>query len=346
MSFLDIPHRTMKRRIGSLLLVLLCAACATGAAEIGVAPASTDPPQSTAIVFPTLMQTDSATPAPTEPADTPTALPTPTATTTPSPSNTAPPPTAEPPSGTPAVTDSPCENVLYPLAVGRQWRYQVTQGTVKNTAVVAVRTVDGNAASVDLLDESTGNHSLFTVNCAGGALSGFSTAEIGFLFFPSGASLRTHATSGLLAPSEEDLETNHWNYSWITGLVASGRIVIQDLSLGEIEMVFQDAPGRIDWQTAGAGEAAFESVTVPAGTFSETLKVTGKARFNLTVEVKLGGEDQSIPAMLELVSLLRYQPQVGLVKQVFTSSQVLLGGTSYPVNIMSQLELIEYTFPS
>jgi hypothetical protein len=346
MSFPDIPHRTMKRRIGSLLLVLLCAACATGAAEIGVAPASTDPPQSTAIVFPTLTQTGSATPAPTDPAYTPTAPPTPTATITTAPSNTAAPPTDEPPSGTPAFTGGPCDNILYPLAADRQWRYQVTQGTAKNTAVVAVHAVDGNAASVDLLDDSTGEHSIFTVYCAGEALSGFTSAEIGFLFFSHGASLKTHTTSGLLAPSAGDLKAGNWYSAWTTGLVASGRMVLRDPSLGEIEMVFQDAPGRIDWQTAGAGEAAFESVTVPAGTFSEALKVTGKARFNLTVEVKLGGEGQSIPAVLELVSLLWYQPQVGLVKQVFTSAQILLGGTSCPVNMVSQLDLIEYIFPS
>ncbi len=199
---------------------------------------------------------------------------------------------------------------------------------------------------MDLLDQTSGAHSSFTVNCAGDALSGFSTAEIGFLFFASVTSLQARTTSGLLAPSERDFSAGNWDYSWTTGMLATGQMVMSNSSMGEIDMVFRDAPVQIKWQTAGAGPQAFESVTAPAGTFSEALKVTAKARFDLMIELNLAGEDQLVPAVLELTSSLWYAPHVGLIKQIFASAEVFVGGYSCPVDISSQMELLEYTFPS
>jgi hypothetical protein len=110
-----------------------------------------------------------------------------------------------------------------------------------------------------------------------------------------------------------------------------------------VELVFQDTSLQIDWRTAGT--AAFESVTVPAGTFPQTLKVFADARLDLMVKINIGGQDQVIPAVLELSSSLWYQPNVGLVKQVFTSSQILFSGSSFPLNIAAQMELSAFSFP-
>ncbi len=331
------------RWIGWLLFFVFLAACGKGAPEGGITPSpdGTLPLQWT--FSPTLPPTASET-------SSPTTAPSPTATITPSLSRT---PAVEP---TPSLwntvfsfdtsedSSDPCDNVLYPLSAGREWKYETTHEGLEGITVVSITAIEGNAASVDILDQSTGAHSSFIANCAGGALSGFSSAEIGFLFFSSGASLETHTTSGLLAPSGRDLENNNWRYSWQTGLRATGRMTLPDPSLGDIELIFQDAPVQIDWQTAGAGVEAFESVSTPAGTFPMALKVTGKARFDLMVEVHLGSHDQLVPAVLELVSALWYQPNIGLVRQAFVSSQVYIDEYSYPAYITSRMELLEYNF--
>jgi hypothetical protein len=274
---------------------------------------------------------------------------TPTATPSSSPSATGlqetPSPSAEKslPSGTPADSAGACDNILYPLAAGRWWKYEIVRSDAITIAEASVLAVEGDTASVDLLDQSHGTHTAFAVGCAEGTLAGFTAAEIGFLYFPPGTSLIVHTVSGLLAPDGNDLESADWDFAWNTDLLASGRMIVPDPSLGDVELVFQDTSLQIDWRTAGT--AAFESVTVPAGTFPQTLKVFADARLDLMVKINIGGQDQVIPAVLELSSSLWYQPNVGLVKQVFTSSQILFSGSSFPLNIATPMELSAFSFP-
>jgi hypothetical protein len=345
--------KRMNRRLTGLLLVLSLTACGTGTVEVGTAPSTTNTLPPTALSFPTVTPVVSDTPAPTLfPSRSPTTTSSPTATAT----ATASPTTAagqEPsategigdfPSGTPASSRGPCENVLFPLSAGRQWKYELTHEGVQTAALVSVLSVEGNAASVDLLNQSNGAHSSFLIHCGGEALTDFSSVEIGFLFFSADSSLTAHSASGLLAPSTQDFEDRNWNFAWKTGLLASGRLFMNHPSLGDVELVFQDAPVQIDWQTAGAGSTAFESVTSPAGIFPQALKVIAQAHFNLMVEVHLGTQDQLVPAVLELKSTVWFQPHVGLIKQVFTSSEVVVGGYSSPAEISSQMDLVEYNF--
>jgi len=291
----------------------------------------------------TELSTASQTPAP-QPSSTPTLSPSPTETTVPAPSDS--PGIEILPSLTAPVATNPCENILYPLSAGRQWTYLLTNGESDSVFIVSVTAVKGDTASVDILDQSTLSRSSSTVMCTEGALAGFSSVELGFLFYPSEPSLIMHTTSGLLAPSQRNLEDNNWNFPWTTDLLASGQMVLDDSPIGEIELVIDEAPVQIEWQTAGAGEDAFEAVGSRAGTFPRALKVTATARFDLILKMHAGSEDRSWPAVLVLDSTLWYQPHVGLVKQIYNSSQVLFAGDSFPADITSQMELLEYNFSS
>jgi hypothetical protein len=348
---LDIFEKRMNRRLNGLLLVFFLTACGTGTVEVGIAPIPTYTLPPTAFWFPTFTPVVSDTPASTlSPSLSPTTTSSPTATATSSPTIAA---GREPsatqglvdfPSGTPASSRGPCENVLFPLSAGRQWKYELTHEGVQAAALVSVLSVEGNAASVDLLNQSNGAHSSFTVHCDGEALTDFTSVEIGFLFFSADSALKAHSTSGLLAPSTQDFENHDWDLAWKTGLLASGRLFLTHPSLGDVELAFQDAPVQIDWRTAGAGSQAFESVTSPAGTFPKALKILAQAHFDLMVELRLGTQNQLVPAVLELVSVLWYQPHVGLVRQAFISSQVFIAGQTFPADITSQMELLEYSF--
>ncbi len=170
--------------------------------------------------------------------------------------------------------------------------------------------------------------------------------EIGFLFFSSGTSLIIQTASGIVAPSQQELENNNWALSWETGLLASGQMLLDDPASPVTDLVVENSPVQIVWNTAELGTAAFESVELHAGTFSNALKVTAKARFDLTVKVNAGGQDQLVPAVLELDASLWYQPNVGLVKQVFTSGEISSMGFSSPLTFPSQMELWKYNFAS
>jgi hypothetical protein len=335
----------MKRRIGGLLLVFFLAACEAQTVDTSAAPPPTALPTAVLEGVPTgtpeIVDTPTLTPTLTPSS---TASPSPTPTAACSPSETATPnPSATPqilPTDTQAAAGGQCNNVLYPLSEGNRWLYRVTREDGNATISASVTAVEGNQASITLADPSGGFNSSLAVQCADSGLSGFSPAEIGFLFFSSDSSLEIRTVSGRLAPSEQEFAAQDWQYSWTTGLVASGRIAFGDPSAGGIELVFQEAPVTIDWQTAAAG---VESVTVPAGTFPGARKVTARARFDLMIQTQFGGQDQLLPAVLNLTSLLWYQPHVGLLKQMFVSSEVRSGGCSYPLGIASKMELQEFS---
>jgi hypothetical protein len=352
----DLRIPWFSRRIGCLAILLFLTACTAVAAETAIPPSPTAPSPASKPAFAggvrNIAGISAFTPFPTdEGTPTPSLTQTPTDTPSPSPSATGtqetPSPSAgkSPPPGTPAGSSVACDNILYPLAAGRWWKYEIVRPDAIAIAEASVLAVEGNTASIDLLDQSRGTHTTFAVSCADGALAGFTAAEIGFLYFPSGTSLIIHTVSGLLAPDGNELESADWDFAWNTDLLASGRMIVPDPSLGDVELVFQDDPLHIDWRTAGAGAAAFESVTVPAGTFPQALKVFADARFDLAVKANVGGQNQLLPAVLELSSSLWYQPNVGLVKQVFTSSQILFSGYSCPLNIAAPMGLSAFSFP-
>jgi hypothetical protein len=231
--------------------------------------------------------------------------------------------------------------VLYPLAAGRRWSYQVTRGDGTATIAASVTAVEGNSASIVIADPSGGYRSSITVQCLGDELSGFSPLETGVLFFASDASLEIQTVSGRLAPAEREFIANDWNLSWTTGLTASGRMASGDPFAGGFEMIFRDAPGSIEW---GINGPRAESVTVPAGTFPNAVKVTANARFDLLLQAHLESGDQVLPAVLIMESWLWYQPKVGLIRQLLISPVVNVGGLVYPLNIKLNMELQEYNF--
>jgi hypothetical protein len=75
--------------------------------------------------------------------------------------------------GTGTVKSGPCFNVLYPLAAGRQWKYNLDQQNAKQTALLSVTGVTGDSASLDFIDESGGSPSSFIIHCTDGALTSF-----------------------------------------------------------------------------------------------------------------------------------------------------------------------------
>jgi hypothetical protein len=254
--------------------------------------------------------------------------------------------TASPPDEpeTGAVTGEPCNNVLYPLTTGRRWTYRSLTGETERMAVVTVTGTVADTATVEILDQSIGRRYTSTVHCTGGVITGFPAIEVGFIFFQPGTLLSISSGSSMLAPAQRDLEQRDWNYSWTTNLVTSGAMSVEHNSLGEVELVFQDSPLQIEWQTAGTGENAFEAVSTHAGEFPRALKVKATARFSLTVNMLGGIPGQSVPIVLVLESSLWYQPNVGLVKQRFDSGYTEYSGITCAMEIPTQMELWEYNF--
>jgi hypothetical protein len=111
--------------------------------------------------------------------------------------------------------------------------------------------------------------------------------------------------------------------------------------LGETVMEFKEAPVKIDWESTGETE----TLQTPAGLFPEARIFAARANFNMTVKINRGARAQSFPAVLELGAFLWYQPNVGMLKQMFTSGVLIVGGNQYPIGLLSQMELADYDFP-
>jgi len=250
------------------------------------------------------------------------------------------------PSTAPTDSANPCLNILYPLAPGRQWTYKITRTDDADVIVASLVSTSGNKAFLNISDRAAGSNTTATVMCSHGAITGLPSLEVGYLFYGSGTSLILRSLSTTLAPTEGDLADNNWNFAWRTNLLATGHMTIENPSLGEIEFIIKNAPVEIDWQTAGAGDAAFESIKTPAGAFPHALKIYATASFQMLVKVKIQGQSQSLPAVLGLTATLWCQPYVGLVKQSFDSAQLVIGENSYPAGITTTMELTGYDFPS
>jgi len=120
--------------------------------------------------------------------------------------------------------------------------------------------------------------------------------------------------------------------------------LLDDDALGSVDLAFENAPGEIEWRTAGAGGDAFGTVDSPTGNFDHALIVEATAHFDLLITARHQGQNRTLPAVLELRAALWFVPDVGLVYQKFTSSQIIALGYSYPIRIVSDMILSGYNF--
>ncbi|KAF0108006.1 MAG: hypothetical protein FD146_1304 [Anaerolineaceae bacterium] len=242
--------------------------------------------------------------------------------------------------GTDQPAAGPCYNVLFPFVPGNQWIYQISaeDGSEPSKLGLTVEKVEDSRAFINALDMSTGVITQTVAECDDGAITNFPALTQTMLIGNAAASeFSLEYVAGVFAPAESAFTGNDWLYNWTSDFIATGSIQVQDE--GEtMTIVLQDSPVHLAWQTAGSGDAAFETVTVPAGTFDRALKIQRVMTMNISLVV----EGMSVSGTLTLRTTQWFEPFTGLLKSQIDSGDVTYMGLIFPISVKSTVELVEF----
>lgn len=240
-------------------------------------------------------------------------------------------PAEQPPS---TQHDGVCNNILYPLAIGQQMVYKSTGPEGETQMGITVSNVEGNFATIDMLNISTGIVTQSTAECEAGTIKNFPAVTMGTVLGDMlNGGLMMEYVSGYIAPTEETLVNTNWNLAWTSEYIMNGEITMEEE--GEtMTITIDNSPMLMNWQTLSTGQ----SVTVPAGTYTNAIKVTR----DMTMDVKLDMGVMQLDSVLTLKSTHWFEPYIGMVKMNVEEVSVQMQGMTFPVTISETMELIEF----
>lgn len=168
----------------------------------------------------------------------------------------------------------------------------------------------GNSqGSVRIDNQTTGTVKQVQVQCDGDVIRSFPFLSVDALFGSSLTSgLVANYLSGVLAPNEAAFLKNNWALAWSSQYQVTGNAVL-DRNGTQITVTLNNAPVTLSCQTLAAGDAAFETVTVGAGTF-KALKVVCTEQGQVTAVVN----GVTISGVAQGQSNQWFAPKIGLVK--------------------------------
>lgn len=247
------------------------------------------------------------------------------------------------PSPTPTETPPPsglCANPLYPLLTGHQWIYQVSseQESEPRKIGLTVEKVEENKATVNALDMTTGVITQTVAECDGTAIQNYPSMTLSMIL--SGyleGEINTEYVSGVFSPPYEDFVANNWALTWDGDYIARGDIRVQDEE-NQITIIVKDSPLHLNWITAENGAPVYETVTVPAGTFENALKVNREMDIDVSLATTLG----NFQGTLKIKTIHWFLPYTGLLKTEIESGNLTYMGMTFPVTLSGKVELVEF----
>lgn len=252
------------------------------------------------------------------------------------------PPTAFPASGialTPTVPiTQTCKNILYPVAVGQQWLYQTNVLSRTDILNMSVLSVDGSQGNVLVKNLSTGTTKRVEIHCDGDVIRSFPLVSLNVLLGNIvNSSMTTSYISGVLAPNEASFQNNNWALKWSSQYLVSGKTTL-NYNGSQLNVTMDNSPITLTCQTLTTGDAAFENVTITAGTF-HALKVVCTEQGPITANIN-GFTDTG---EIEGRSNQWFVPNVGLIKMQVEFAEVKIFGVSFSVLIDNNFELMGFT---
>jgi hypothetical protein len=174
---------------------------------------------------------------------------------------------------------------------------------------MSVNSVSGSTGTIQVNNQTTGSTKQVQVQCDGDILRGFPFLGVDALFGSTmNSNMTANYTSGVLAPNESAFLNSNWALSWSSQYQVSGTTVL-DQNGTQISVTLNNAPVSVACQTLAAGDAAFETITVGAGTF-RALKVVCTETGQVTAVVN----GITVTGQAEGRSFQWFAPRVGLVK--------------------------------
>ena len=342
----------MRKTVDGSILALLLLGLGGLACSLS-SPTATPKPRATQTHFLTPATTHTASPRPTaSPSPTASASPTHVKTSTPTstPTRTSTPTVTQTPTPTPLVPPPPlnggaCANPLYPFISGNQWIYQITYGGETQTVGLTVAEVLDGKATLDVLDQDTGITSRISVMCDNGSLLDFPVVLFGLVTGEEAiGNVQVTYVSGVFVPNYITFVIQDWDASWDGSYLTNGTVVVNDAGT-TYTGTLENSPLQLTWKTAGEGEALFEAVTVLAGNYPKAIKVTRNTVLNLKVSMSDLGSLLTFDAVLTLDNTLWFEPNVGLLKQQVDQANLTVLGSTYPVLLGTDIELVQFIPP-
>ncbi|HIE24790.1 MAG TPA: hypothetical protein EYP74_02195 [Anaerolineales bacterium] len=233
-----------------------------------------------------------------------------------------------------ATQNGVCNNILYPLLAGQQMVYKSTSPKGNTQMGMTVAKVEGNFATIDMVDMSTGIITQSMVECDAGAIKYFPAVSMGTVLGDMlDGEMTMEYVSGYIAPTEETLVANNWDMAWESEYVMNGEITMEDE--GEaITVTIDNSPVLMKWQIVSTGE----SVTVEAGTYINTIKVTR----DMTMGVSLDMGGMKLDSVLIINSTHFFEPYIGMVKMEIDEVSIKMNGMTFPITLSERMELVEF----
>jgi hypothetical protein len=238
----------------------------------------------------------------------------------------------------------PCDNIFYPMTVDNQWVYDYgmedTNGTMEESSMaLTVSQSEGSSAVLAALSYDTGIVTESAVQCSDQAILNFPMTELKMVLGDLAGSIDLQYQSGTFMPSEQEFAANNWSMEWETDYVASGSLQAS-YEGEELSAVLAASPVKMKWKVAATGE----SLQVPAGDFSDLVKMERQISFDVSnLQTNIQGNDVNISTTLTVDTELWYAPHIGLVKQDVNGISIKLYGISFPVEAYGYIQLSSYT---
>ena len=247
--------------------------------------------------------------------------------------------TITPTAATAAHIAQTCRNILYPVAVGQQWLYR--SSTLNRTDILnmGVTSVNNSQGVVAVNNQSSGSTKQVTVQCDGDIIRSFPSMSVDAIFVGNFIDSNLAATyvSGVLAPNEASFLNNNWALAWSSQYLVSGDTTV-DRDGTQFQVSMNNSPVTLTCQTLASGDAAFETVTVPAGTF-RALKVVCTEQGQVTAMI----DGINVTGQVEGRSIQWFALNTGLVKMRVESANVRIFGISFSVLTENNFELLSLT---
>jgi hypothetical protein len=188
-----------------------------------------------------------------------------------------------PPAPPPQKAGIACNNILYPVKPGTSWSYYIVGGNHAGTVNMNVLSVQGSFGNVLVSNTSTGAQSQVQVVCDNDIILSFPFLDAQTLLGDAlNGSASVNYSGGVFAPNEAAFTANNWALSWTTQYVIFGSGSI-DYQGNTFNIALTPSTVNMTCQTLASGNAAFETITVAAGTYN-ALKVicTGQGQVSGT----------------------------------------------------------------
>ena len=240
---------------------------------------------------------------------------------------------------TTAPIGQPCRNILYPVAAGQQWNYQVNALSRTDAVGMSVLSVGNSVGNVMINNQSSGSSKQVQVQCDGDVIRSFPLISVNAFFLGDLVNSNVTASylSGVLAPNEAAFLNSNWALGWSSQYLISGTTSISRNGR-QVDITMNNSPITLNCQTLATGDAAFETVTVPAGTF-RALKVVCTEQGQVTATI----DGITVTGLAEGRSNQWFALNTGLVKMQVQSATMQFFGVPFSILTDNSLELTSFT---